>query len=118
SVPTCTNATLDHAMYALVALGAWARSGFSTMVDFLSPVYWFFLGMSGAALIVLRRRFPEAPRPFRVPGYPWVPLAFVATSAYMAWSSVAFVHVGTLFGIGVLLAGLVLLAALEWRRRA
>ena len=102
----------------LVALGAWARSGFSTMVDFLSPVYWFFLGMSGAALIVLRRRFPEAPRPFRVPGYPWVPLAFVATSAYMAWSSVAFVHVGTLFGIGVLLAGLVLLAALEWRRRA
>jgi APA family basic amino acid/polyamine antiporter len=101
-----------------VALGAWARSGFSTMVDFLSPVYWSFLGMSGVALIVLRRRFPEAPRPFRVPGYPWVPLAFVATSAYMAWASVAFVRVGTLFGIGVLAAGLVLLAALEWRRRA
>ena len=40
----------------LVGLGAWTRSGFATMVDFLSPVYWFFLTLSGAALIVLRRR--------------------------------------------------------------
>ncbi len=55
----------------LVGLGTWTRSGFATMVDFLSPVYWFFLTLSGAALIVLRRRFPDAPRPFRVPGYPW-----------------------------------------------
>lgn len=101
----------------LVGLGAWTRSGFSTMVDYLSPVYWFFLALSGAALIVLRRRHPDAPRPFRVPGYPWVPLAFMGTSAYMVYASLAYVRVGALAGIGVLLAGLVLLVALERRRR-
>ncbi len=29
-------------------------------------------------VIVLRRRRPDLPRPFRVPGYPWVPLAGIA----------------------------------------
>jgi amino acid transporter len=97
----------------LVGLGTWTRSGFATMVDFLSPVYWFFLTLSGAALVVLRRRLPDAPRPFRVPGYPWLPIAFMATSAYMVYASVAYVRIGTIVGIAVLLAGLLLLAALE-----
>jgi APA family basic amino acid/polyamine antiporter len=101
----------------LVGLGTWTRSGFSTMVDYLSPVYWFFLALSGAALIVLRRRHPGARRPFRVPGYPWLPLAFMGTSAYMVYASLAFVHVGALAGVGVLLAGFVLLVALERRAR-
>ena len=42
------------------------RSGATTtMVDYLSPVYWLFL----PALLVLRRRYPDTPRPSRVPGY-------------------------------------------------
>ncbi len=102
---------------ALVALGTWTRTGFATMVDFLSPVYWSFLTLSGAAVIVLRRRFPDAPRPFRVPGYPWVPLAFMATSAYMTWASVAYVRAGTVAGIALLAAGLVLLAIVERRAK-
>ena len=115
--PTWAIIAISAVAVLLVGLGTWTRSGFSTMVDFLSPVYWFFLTLSGAAVIVLRRRFPDAPRPFRVPGYPWLPIAFMATSAFMVYASVAFVHIGALFGIGILLAGLVLLAALEWRAR-
>ena len=65
---------------ALLAFGALTRDGFATMVDYLSPVYWLFLTLSGAALVVLRRREPGARRPFRVPGYPCVPLVFIASS--------------------------------------
>ncbi len=101
----------------LVGLGSWTRSGFSTMVDYLSPVYWFFLTLSGAALFVLRRRFPGVARPFRVPGYPVVPLAFMATSAYMTWASLAYVHVGAIAGVAVLLAGFALWGILERRGR-
>jgi amino acid transporter len=101
---------------ALVALGAYTRGGFATMVDYLSPVYWLFLTLSGCALIVLRRRFPEVPRPFRVPGYPVVPLVFIATSAYLCYSSLAYVRVGALVGLGVLLVGVVLLVALRVTR--
>jgi len=36
------------------------------------------------ALFVLRRREPDLPRPFRVPGYPWVPLvALVGSLAFL-----------------------------------
>ncbi len=36
-----------------------------------------FAAFTGAAVIVLRRRAPQAPRPVKVPFYPWVPLLFV-----------------------------------------
>ncbi|HEX5049682.1 MAG TPA: amino acid permease [Gammaproteobacteria bacterium] len=98
---------------ALLAFGAFTRDGFATMVDYLSPVYWLFLTLSGAALIVLRLREPGARRPFRVPGYPVVPLVFIASSVYVFWSSVAYVKVGAVVGVAVLTAGGLLLAALR-----
>lgn len=93
----------------LVALGDVTRGGFSTMVDYLSPVYWFFLVLSGGALIVLRRREPERPRPFRVPLYPWLPLLFSACSAYLLWASLVYVKAGAVVGVAVLAAGALLL---------
>jgi APA family basic amino acid/polyamine antiporter len=100
----------------LVAFGALTRSGFSTMVDYLSPVYWAFLTLSGMAVIVLRRREPDVPRPFRVPLYPWLPLLFCTCSAWLLWSSVAYVKAGALVGLGVLAVGGVALAVLRAAR--
>jgi amino acid transporter len=40
-----------------------------------------FWGLSVAAVVVLRRSRPELPRPYRTPGYPIVPLFFVAAMA-------------------------------------
>ncbi|MFN3302930.1 MAG: APC family permease [Roseateles sp.] len=99
----------------LVAFGALTRGGFATMVDYLSPVYWAFLTLSGAAVIVLRRREPDAPRPFRVPLYPWLPLLFCACSAYLLWSSLVYVKAGAVVGVAVLAAGALLLRGLERR---
>ncbi len=104
---------------ALVAFGAATRGGFATMVDYLSPVYWLFLTGSGVAVLVLRRRYPEAERPFRVPLYPYLPLAFIASSAYVLYSSLAYVRTGAVAGVAVLLAGVVLLMVLRrFGRRA
>ncbi|KQV96677.1 APC family permease [Pelomonas sp. Root1237] len=93
----------------LVGLGDLTRGGFSTMVDYLSPVYWFFLVLSGLALIVLRRREPERLRPFRVPLYPWLPLLFSACSSYVLWSSLVYVKAGAIVGVVVLAVGALLL---------
>jgi amino acid transporter len=97
----------------LVAFGAYTRGGFSTMVDYLSPVYWLFLTLSGIALFVLRRRYPDAPRPFRVPWYPIVPLVFIGSSLYVLYSSLAYVRIGAVVGVGVLAVGVALLATLR-----
>lgn len=101
----------------LVCFGTWTRGGFATMVDYLAPVYWFFLTLSGLAVILLRVRFPATPRPFRVPLFPWLPMAFVASSAYVLYSSLIYVKVGAVVGIAVMLAGGVLLLLLQRHSR-
>ncbi|WP_201774008.1 APC family permease [Pseudoxanthomonas suwonensis] len=93
----------------LVGVGALARDGFGTAVEYTAPVFWLFFLLVGIALLVLRRRDPDAPRGFRVPLYPLLPLLFCATSAYLLYSSLAYTGIGALVGVAVLAIGGLLL---------
>lgn len=108
---TPVNALLVQAGIALglVLLGTLTRKGFETMVDYTAPVFWFFFLLTGVSLLVLRWREPDVPRPFRVPWYPLLPGLFIATCAYLLYSSLAYTGVGALVGVGVLAAGVPLL---------
>ncbi|CAN5621080.1 amino acid permease [soil metagenome] len=97
----------------LVALGAFARDGFRTAVEYTAPVFWLFFLLVGISLFVLRRRDPGRPRAFRVPLYPLLPLLFCATSAYLLYSSLAYTGIGALVGVAVLGLGGVLLLFLR-----
>jgi len=70
--------------------------------------------LPGAAALeapcLLRVRDPDTLRPFKVPLYPVTPMVFVATCAYLFYSSLAYVRTGAWVGIGVLAIGAVLLA--------
>lgn len=103
----------------LVALGGFAQSGFNAMVDYMTPVYWFFITLSIGALVVLRRRYPDAARPVKTPFYPLFPAVFIAISVYMFAASLVDLGVGALFGAGVMGLGVVALAVLNrgWRAR-
>jgi APA family basic amino acid/polyamine antiporter len=91
---------------ALVLFGAVARSGFELMVAYTAPVFWLFLALVALSVIVLRRRDPGAPRPFRVPLYPLTPLLFAGAACFMLYSSVRYAGAGALLGVAVMLAGL------------
>jgi APA family basic amino acid/polyamine antiporter len=93
----------------LVFFGAWQRRGFETLVEYTAPVFWLFFLLTSVSLIVLRRKHPETPRPFRVPFYPLTPVLFGAACAYMLWSSLVYTGVGAIVGVIVLLAGGVVL---------
>jgi APA family basic amino acid/polyamine antiporter len=77
---------------------------------------WIFYALTGYAVIVLRRKLPDAPRPYRVMGYPWVPIAFVLASAWFL--------VNTLFekpiesGLGVVMVLLGVPVYLFWKRQS
>ena len=60
----------------VVLAGVFSSSGFSAMVDYMTPVYWFFIMLSMGALMILRRRFPDATRPVKTPLYPLFPASF------------------------------------------
>lgn len=101
---------------ALIAFGALMRQGFETMVDYTAPVFWLFFLLTGIALFVLRWREPDLARPFRVPLYPLLPLAFCASSAWLLYSSLAYTRLGALVGVAVLAAGLPLLVLASRQR--
>ena len=100
---------------ALIGLGLINRKGFETILDYTAPVFWFFFLLVGLSLFILRRKEPEAKRPFRVPLYPLTPLLFCLTSAYLLYSSVVYTGNGALVGIGVLAVGALLLPFIEKR---
>jgi amino acid transporter len=94
---------------ALVVAGAFAAK-IETMVEYTMPVFWFFFMLVGVGLFVLRAKDPATPRPFKVPLYPVTPIIFVATCAYLLYSSLAYVRTGAWVGLGVLAVGGILLA--------
>ena len=107
------NALIVQAIIALllIVVGAGTRRGFETMVEYTAPVFWTFILLAGIALFVLRRREPARPRPFRVPFYPFTPIVFCATCAYLLYSSLAYTGLGALLGVAVVAAGAIVLVA-------
>lgn len=103
---------------ALIVFGAFEKDGFATLVEFTAPVFWFFFMLSGIALFVLRRKEPATVRPFRVPLYPVLPLIFVATCAYLLYSSVRHAQSqhAAYIALGVMLSGAIVWAVLGKKR--
>jgi APA family basic amino acid/polyamine antiporter len=89
----------------LVGLGAVARRGFETMVEYTAPVFWAFFLLTGVSLFVLRAREPAAPRGFRVPLYPLTPLLFCASCAWLLYASLVHTGIGAAVGVAVVAAG-------------
>jgi amino acid transporter len=94
---------------ALVVFGAVQNTGFKGLVEYSLPVFWGFFMLVGIALFVLRAREPDAPRPFRVPGYPVVPAIFVLMCAWLLWKSLEYHGKHALVGVGVLAVGAVIM---------
>lgn len=67
---------------ALLVQGLWAGflvlfiGGFSQLFTYVIFGGWIFYGLAVLSVIALRRKEPALPRPFKVPGYPVVPLLF------------------------------------------
>lgn len=71
---------------AIIVQAAWAMilavSGtFNQLLTYVVFTGWIFYALGAASIFVLRHKRPDAPRPFRVPGYPLTPALFVIASA-------------------------------------
>jgi basic amino acid/polyamine antiporter, APA family len=65
----------------LLLLGGSFRQFFSLAIF----AEWLFYMIAGSTIFVLRRREPDAVRPYRVRGYPYVPAVFVLVSAALLY---------------------------------
>ncbi|MCD6013159.1 MAG: amino acid permease [Flavipsychrobacter sp.] len=73
------NALVVNACWSIVLI---LTGSFDTLTDMLIFVSWFFYGMSALGLFILRYKMKDAERPYKVPGYPVVPLVFILFTAF------------------------------------
>ena len=88
---------------------------YESLYEYMVFALLLFFAATGAAVFVLRRRSPEAIRPYRAWGYPVVPLVFIAMSLAVFASIVVSQPAKSLVGLGLLLAGVPVYAV--WKRR-
>lgn len=67
---------------------------------------WIFFALAGASLFVLRRKLPVAPRRYRTPGYPVVPLSFVLVAVWLVINSVKAYPIESAAGMALIALGL------------
>jgi APA family basic amino acid/polyamine antiporter len=106
---------------SILVLSAWASllvlSGrydqLYTYVIFASVLLY---GMATASVIVLRRKRPDMPRPYRTLGYPVVPIVFVLGIACLVVSTLIKSPRESLMGLALIALGLPFY--FHWRRKA
>jgi APA family basic amino acid/polyamine antiporter len=76
---------------------------------------WILYGMTTAAVIVLRRKRPDMPRPYRTWGYPIVPVLFVLSAFFLVLSTLFDSPRESVFGLVLIFIGLPFY--LHWKKR-
>lgn len=98
-------------VWALGVQAVWssllAVSGtFDQLTDSLLFASWIFYGLVTSSVFVLRRKMPEAARPYRTLGYPVVPAIFVLVSAWLVVNTLVEKRIESVTGLVLILAGL------------
>ncbi|MBI3449096.1 MAG: amino acid permease [Acidobacteria bacterium] len=106
---------------SLIAQGIWScvlvfSGRYDEIFTYVMFVEFVFYGLAAVAVLVLRRRDPGAPRPYRTLGYPWTPIAFIVFSAGLLAATIAASPREAAIGTALTLAGLP--AFLWWRKQA
>lgn len=109
-VPTAA-ILLQGAIAAVLALTA----SYDRLLGYAVFADWVFFALSGVALLVFRRKLPDAPRPYPTPGYPWVPLLFTLVACGIVLNTFFADTHNALIGTAIFAAGVPVYFL--WRRR-
>lgn len=106
---------------AIIAGGIWAAilsciGTFQQLLTYAIFAAWIFYALAAASIFVYRVKMPDAPRPYRVPGYPFTPAIFVLAAAALVVNTVVSRPQGAAEGLGIVLLGLP--AYYYWRSRS
>jgi APA family basic amino acid/polyamine antiporter len=106
---------------AIIGTAVWSAvlvlSGtFEQLLTYVVFMSWLWFALAALAIFAYRRREPDAPRPFRTPGYPLTPVLFVLAALGIVLNTVFAQPVQSLIGLGITVAGFG--AYVFWRRTA
>jgi len=96
---------------SLIVQGCWASlltltGTYDQLFTYVIFASWLFYALGAFGIFILRRKRPEAPRPYRTIGYPFVPLAFVIVAVWFVYNTIVTDPRDSMFGLGLVLLGL------------
>src|SRR5215468_2894175 len=102
--------------------GVWscvlALSGtFDQLTDCLLFASWIFYGLVTSSVFVLRRKAPNAERPYKTLGYPLMPLVFVLVATWLVINTLLNKPVESVTGLVLIVLGLPLYLYFRLRQR-
>ncbi|HWP01018.1 MAG TPA: amino acid permease [Methylococcus sp.] len=105
---TPVNALLLQALFAslLVLIFGHAERAFERLFNYAIFGLWGFYGITAVAVIVLRMKAPDLPRPYHTVGYPWVPGIFAVVAGAFCASMVSRSPAETGIGMAFLATGI------------
>lgn len=98
-------------VWSIAVQGAWASvlalsGSFDLLTDYVIFGSWIFYALATAAVFVLRRKMPDAPRPYRAWGYPVVPVLFLLVAGFLLVNTLVTTPGRALAGLGLIALGL------------
>jgi APA family basic amino acid/polyamine antiporter len=96
---------------AIVASSMWAMvlaatGTFNQLLTYVVFMGWVFFALAAMAIFTYRRREPNAPRPFRTPGYPVTPVLFIASALAIVLNTFITQPVTGMIGFGGVALGI------------
>ena len=109
---TPTSAIILQAIWACLLI---LTGTFGTLFTYVSVIITLFSALTVGSVMVLRWKRPELKRPYKLWGYPIVPILFIIAHLWIVWGSVVEKPRDSL--IGVFIVGLGIPAYLIWQNR-
>jgi len=105
--------------FAVLAGSGWAivlaaTGTFEQLLTYVVFTGWLFYALGAASIFVYRRKGSGRELPYRVPGYPWTPLLFIAAAIALVLNTIATQIGRAAIGLGIVLLGAP--AYFIWRR--
>lgn len=104
--PTTASPTRAIRLQALWACILAISGSYDQITDFVIFALWIFYTCTTASVFVLRAKMPDAPRPYRTPGYPVLPLAFGITGVWLIFNTLQTRPVESFKGLVLIMLGL------------
>ena len=99
----------------MVVAVIYAMSGtYDKLLTYVVFASFLFYALSALAVIVLRKREPDLPRPYRTWGYPVTPVLFILFAVYLVGDSFRNTPEESAIGVGIVLLGVP--AYYYWRK--
>jgi APA family basic amino acid/polyamine antiporter len=107
-------AIISQSIWAIFLIALWGT--FENLISYVVFTDWIFFGLTGAAVVILRRKRPDLPRPYRTVLYPVTPVLFALGSAWFVINT--FVNKPAEAGAGILFLLLGVPVYLLWKKRS